>query len=54
MFHIFASSISLLANGVMEKKNYLRRTGTTLQAMELDCFHPCGNLQFEMSVIIGL
>ena len=53
MFHIFASSISLLANGVIGKEKLTPANRATLQAMELDACTHCGTCSLRCSVIMA-
>jgi heterodisulfide reductase subunit C len=53
MFHIFASSISLLANGVIGKEKLSPANRATLQAMELDACTHCGTCSLRCSVIMA-
>jgi heterodisulfide reductase subunit C/nitrate reductase gamma subunit len=53
MFHIFASSISLLANGVIGKDKLAPANRVTLQAMELDACTHCGTCSLRCSVIMA-
>lgn len=53
MFHIFASSISLLANGVIGKEKLTPANRATLQAMELDACMHCGTCSLRCSVIMA-
>ncbi|MGB7575236.1 MAG: 4Fe-4S dicluster domain-containing protein [Thermodesulfobacteriota bacterium] len=53
MFHIFASSISLLANGVIGKEKLAPANRATLQAMELDACTHCGTCSLRCSVIMA-
>jgi heterodisulfide reductase subunit C/nitrate reductase gamma subunit len=53
MFHIFASSISLLANGVVGKEKLAPANRATLQAMELDACMHCGTCSLRCSVIMA-
>jgi heterodisulfide reductase subunit C/nitrate reductase gamma subunit len=51
MFHIFASPISLLANGVIGKEKLGPGNRATLQAIELDACTHCGTCSLRCSVI---
>jgi heterodisulfide reductase subunit C len=53
MFHIFASSISLLANGVIGKEKLSPANRATLQAMQLDACTHCGTCSLRCSVIMA-
>src|SRR4030042_6952049 len=53
MFHIFASSISLLANGVIGKEKLAPANRATLQAMEMDAGTTCGTFSLRCSVIMA-
>jgi heterodisulfide reductase subunit C/nitrate reductase gamma subunit len=53
MFHIFASSVSLLANGVIGKEKLAPANRATLQAMELDACTHCGTCSLRCSVIMA-
>ena len=53
MFHIFASSVSLLANGVIGKEKLTPANRATLQAMELDACTHCGTCSLRCSVIMA-
>ena len=53
MLHIFASSISLLANGVIGKEKLTPVNRATLQAMELDACTHCGTCSLRCSVIMA-
>lgn len=53
MFHIFASSVSLLANGVIGKEKLSPANRATLQAMELDACTHCGTCSLRCSVIMA-
>jgi heterodisulfide reductase subunit C/nitrate reductase gamma subunit len=53
MFHIFASSISLLANGVIGKEKLTPANRATLQAMELDACTHCGTCSLRCSVMMA-
>ena len=53
MFHIFASSVSLLANGVIGKEKLAPANRATLQAMELDAGTHCGTCSLRCSVIMA-
>jgi heterodisulfide reductase subunit C len=53
MFHIFASSVSLLANGVIGKEKLTSANRTTLQTMELDACTHCGTCSLRCSVIMA-
>jgi len=53
MFHIFASSVSLLANGVIGKGKLSPANRATLQAMELDACTHCGTCSLRCSVIMA-
>jgi heterodisulfide reductase subunit C/nitrate reductase gamma subunit len=53
MFHIFASSLSLLANGVIGKEKLSPANRATLQAMELDACTHCGTCSLRCSVIMA-
>jgi heterodisulfide reductase subunit C/nitrate reductase gamma subunit len=53
MFHIFASSISLLANGVIGKEKLAPANRATLQAMELDACTHCGTCSLRCSVMMA-
>ncbi len=53
MFHIFASSVSLLANGVIGKEKLSPANRATLQAMELDACMHCGTCSLRCSVIMA-
>jgi heterodisulfide reductase subunit C/nitrate reductase gamma subunit len=53
MFHIFASSISLLANGVIGKEKLVPANRTTLRAMELDACTHCGTCSLRCSVTMA-
>jgi heterodisulfide reductase subunit C len=53
MFHIFASSISLLANGVIGIGKLSPADRATLQAMELDACMHCGTCSLRCSVIMA-
>lgn len=53
MFHIFASSVSLLANGVIGKEKLSPANSATLQAMELDACTHCGTCSLRCSVIMA-
>ena len=53
MFHILASSVSLLANGVIGKEKLSPANRATLQAMELDACTHCGTCSLRCSVIMA-
>jgi len=53
MFHIFASSISLLANGVIGKEKLTPANRATFQAMELDACTHCGTCSLRCSVMMA-
>jgi heterodisulfide reductase subunit C len=53
MFHIFASSASLLANGVTGKEKLTPANRATLQAMELDACTHCGTCSLRCSVVMA-
>jgi heterodisulfide reductase subunit C/nitrate reductase gamma subunit len=53
MFHIFASSVSLLANGVIGKEKLAPANRATLQAMELDACTHCGTCSLRCSVMMA-
>lgn len=53
MFHIFSSSISLLANAVMDPKKSLPENIATRQAMELDACMHCGTCSLRCSVFVS-
>ena len=53
MFHIFASPVSLLANGVIGKEKLAPANRATLQAMELDACTHCGTCSLRCSVIMA-
>ena len=53
MFHIFASSVSLLANGVIGKEKLTPANRATLQVMELDACTHCGTCSLRCSVIMA-
>ncbi len=53
MVHIFASSVSLLANGVIGKEKLAPANRATLQAMELDACTHCGTCSLRCSVIMA-
>jgi heterodisulfide reductase subunit C len=53
MFHIFASSVSLLANGVIGKGKLAPANRATLQAMELDACTHCGTCSLRCSVMMA-
>jgi len=53
MFHILASSVSLLANGVIGKEKMAPANRATLQAMELDACTHCGTCSLRCSVIMA-
>jgi heterodisulfide reductase subunit C/nitrate reductase gamma subunit len=53
MFHIFASSVSLLANGVIGKEKLAPANRATLQAMELDACTHCGTCSLRCSVLMA-
>jgi heterodisulfide reductase subunit C/nitrate reductase gamma subunit len=53
MFHIFASSVSLLANGIIGKEKLAPANRATLQAMELDACTHCGTCSLRCSVIMA-
>jgi heterodisulfide reductase subunit C len=53
MFHIFASSLSLLANGVIGKERLAPANRATLQAMELDACTHCGTCSLRCSVMMA-
>jgi heterodisulfide reductase subunit C len=53
MFHIFASSVSLLANGVIGKEKLASANRASLQTMELDACTHCGTCSLRCSVIMA-
>jgi heterodisulfide reductase subunit C len=53
MFHIFASSISLVANGVIGEDKLAPANQATLQAMELDACTHCGTCSLRCSVVMA-
>jgi len=53
MFHIFASPVSLLANGVIGKEKLAPANRATLQVMELDACTHCGTCSLRCSVAVA-
>ncbi|MGQ9510200.1 MAG: 4Fe-4S dicluster domain-containing protein [Thermodesulfobacteriota bacterium] len=53
MFHIFASSISLLADGMIGKEKLSPANRATLQAIQLDACTHCGTCSLRCSVIMA-
>ncbi|MFB3884492.1 MAG: 4Fe-4S dicluster domain-containing protein [Thermodesulfobacteriota bacterium] len=53
MFHIFSSTLSLLANSVMEKGKSYPANIATRQAMELDACTHCGTCSLRCSVVMA-
>ena len=53
MFHLFSTSISLLANAVMDPKRSLPPNIATRQAMELDACMHCGTCSLRCSVALA-
>jgi heterodisulfide reductase subunit C len=53
MFHIFSSTLSLLANSVMEKGKSYPANIATRQVMELDACTHCGTCSLRCSVIMA-
>jgi len=53
MFHIFASSVSLLANGVIGQEKIAPANRANLQAVELDACTHCGTCSLRCSVIMA-
>jgi len=53
MFHIFASPVSLLADGAVGKEKLTPANRATLQAMELDACTHCGTCSLRCSVIMA-
>lgn len=53
MFHIFSSSLSLMANAVMDPKKSLPANIATRQALELDACTHCGTCSLRCSVAVA-
>ena len=53
MFHIFASSASLLANAVMDKEKSIPANIATKEAIELDACTHCGTCSLRCSVAVA-
>ena len=53
MFHIFASSVSLLVNAVMEKEKSTPANIATREAIELDACTHCGTCSLRCSVAVA-
>ncbi|MBW1778429.1 MAG: 4Fe-4S dicluster domain-containing protein [Deltaproteobacteria bacterium] len=53
MFHIFSSSVSLMANAVMDPKKSLPENIATRQAMELDACMHCATCSLRCSVSVA-